>query len=123
MQLQCQRASLTSAFQAVSGVVPSRTTKDILKNVKGSSPEVEVILITGHASAETAVSAMKEGAYDYITKPLNLEELRLILAKAVEKRQLLFSGADIALNFVHPVLAGGYALAACQQVNLDLFQV
>jgi len=62
---------------------------DILKRVKEFSPAIEVILITGHASAETAVRAMKEGAYDYITKPLNIDELRIIIAKAVEKRRLL----------------------------------
>lgn len=62
---------------------------DILKQIKQYSPATEVILITGHASAETAVSAIKEGAYDYITKPLNMEELRIIIAKALEKRQLL----------------------------------
>lgn len=62
---------------------------DILKQVKSVSPAMEVILITGHASAETAVRAMKEGAYDYITKPLNIDELRLIIGKAVEKRRLL----------------------------------
>src|SRR5512137_2557483 len=62
---------------------------DLLKQVKSYHPATEVILITGHASAETAVSAMKEGAFDYITKPLNMEELRIILAKALEKRRLL----------------------------------
>ena len=62
---------------------------DILKKVKALSPLIEVILITGHASAETAVKAMKEGAFDYITKPLNLDELRLIIEKALEKRRLL----------------------------------
>lgn len=62
---------------------------DLLKQVKSYHPATEVILITGHASAETAVSAMKEGAFDYITKPLNMDELRIILAKALEKRRLL----------------------------------
>jgi two-component system, NtrC family, response regulator AtoC len=62
---------------------------DILKRVKESAPQTEVILITGHASAETAVQAMKEGAFDYITKPLNFEELQIILTKAIEKHQLL----------------------------------
>jgi DNA-binding NtrC family response regulator len=62
---------------------------DILKKVKETSPQIEVILITGHASAETAVKAMKEGAFDYITKPLNFDELQIILTKAVEKHLLL----------------------------------
>jgi two-component system response regulator AtoC len=62
---------------------------DILKQVKSLSPAIEVILITGYASAETAVKAMKEGAFDYITKPLILDELRIIIDKALEKRRLL----------------------------------
>jgi len=62
---------------------------DILTQVKLGSPRTQVILITGHGSAETAVQAMKKGAYDYITKPLNIDELRIIIDKAVEKGQLL----------------------------------
>jgi len=62
---------------------------DILKKVKIDSPYTSVILITGKASAETAVEAMKEGAFDYITKPLNFEKLKLILTKAVEKSKLI----------------------------------
>ena len=62
---------------------------DILKQVKELSPLTEVILITGHASAETAVKAMKEGAFDYVTKPLSFDELSITISKALEKRQLL----------------------------------
>ncbi len=69
--------------------LPDITGIDILKKAKGLYPAIEVILITGHASAETAVRAMKEGAFDYITKPLNFEELRVIITKAVEKQQIL----------------------------------
>ncbi len=69
--------------------LPDCTGIDILKKVKELSPVIEVIMITGHASAETAVKAMKEGACDYITKPLNVDELRIVIAKAVEKKRLL----------------------------------
>ncbi len=61
---------------------------EILKQAKDVSPSTEVILITGHASAETAVKAMKEGAFDYITKPLNFDELSILITNALEKRQL-----------------------------------
>jgi two-component system, NtrC family, response regulator AtoC len=69
--------------------LPDMNGIEILTQVKLDSPQTEVILITGHASAETAVKAMKEGAFDYITKPLNIDELRIIIDKAVEKGQLL----------------------------------
>ncbi len=62
---------------------------DILKHVKEHSLPCNVILITGNATAETAVEAMKEGAFDYITKPLNFEKLKVLVAKAVEKSRLV----------------------------------
>jgi DNA-binding NtrC family response regulator len=62
---------------------------DILKHVKERNLPCNVILITGNATAETAVEAMKEGAFDYITKPLNFEELKVLVAKAIEKSKLV----------------------------------
>ncbi|HEU0264546.1 MAG TPA: sigma-54 dependent transcriptional regulator [Geobacterales bacterium] len=62
---------------------------ELLKQVRAISPATEVILMTGNASAETAVRAMKEGAFDYLTKPVNMEELRLIIDKVVEKHLLV----------------------------------
>ncbi len=62
---------------------------DILKKIKVDSPYTNVILITGQASAETAVEAMKEGAFDYITKPFNFEELKVQVSKALEKSRLV----------------------------------
>ena len=62
---------------------------DIIKQIKDDSPEIGVILITGKASAETAVEAMKEGALDYITKPFNFERLKIQVAKALEKNRLV----------------------------------
>ena len=70
-------------------LLPDMDGLQILTQVKLDSPRTEVILITGHASAETAVQAMKKGAFDYITKPLNIEELGIIIDKAVEKGELL----------------------------------
>jgi len=62
---------------------------DLLKWARSHAPETIVILITGQGSAETAVTAMKEGAFDYITKPLNFNELQIVIDKALEKHKLV----------------------------------
>ena len=68
--------------------MPDITGIDIIKTVKESTPETIVIMITAYASTETAVEAMKQGAYDYITKPFKIEEIKLIVRNALEKRRL-----------------------------------
>ena len=60
----------------------------LLKALKSRDPEAEVILITAYGTVETAVEAMKQGAYDYITKPLDFEELRLTVERALQRRAL-----------------------------------
>jgi len=69
--------------------LPDKNGIDILQSARALSASTEVIVITGHASAETAVRAMKEGAFDYITKPVNFDELKIVIGKALEKQQLL----------------------------------
>ncbi len=59
-----------------------------LRKIKASTPETVVIMITAYASADTAIKAMKEGAYDYITKPFKVEEIKLIIKNALEKKNL-----------------------------------
>ena len=59
-----------------------------LKRIKSISPETVVIVITAYASADTAIKAMKEGAYDYITKPFKIDEIKLIIQNALEKKHL-----------------------------------
>ena len=59
-----------------------------LKKIKDISPETIVIMMTAYASADTAITAMKEGAYDYITKPFKIEEIKLIIKNALEKKNL-----------------------------------
>lgn len=54
---------------------------EMLQQIKSRKPEAEVVVITGYATVQSAVHAMKLGAYDYVTKPFNLEELRLLLER------------------------------------------
>jgi len=58
---------------------------EILSRIKGVRPETEVIIITGHKSIETAVEAIRNGAYHYIPKPVNLAEIRLLAKSAADK--------------------------------------
>jgi two-component system, NtrC family, response regulator PilR len=61
---------------------------DVLKSTKDISPETIVIMITAFATTETAIEAMKLGAYDYIIKPFKIDELKLIINNSLEKRHL-----------------------------------
>ena len=60
----------------------------VLRCAKDLSPDTAVIMVTAMASTETAVEAMKLGAYDYITKPFKLDEVNLIIKNALERKQL-----------------------------------
>ena len=59
---------------------------ETLREIKRIQPLTEVILLTGHASVETSIEGMKLGAFDYLLKPVKLEDLLIKLAKAFEKK-------------------------------------
>ena len=61
---------------------------EVLKRIIEKSPETTVIIITAFASHETAIEAMKLGAYDYITKPFKIDEIKLVIKKALDKKGL-----------------------------------
>jgi len=61
---------------------------DVLKATKAQNPQTEVIMLTGFGSIESAVAAMKAGAIDYLTKPVDTEELMLAIGRAQERQQL-----------------------------------
>ncbi len=61
---------------------------DILKKVKIDYPQVPVVIISGHGNIEIAVSAIKQGAYDFIEKPFNLEQLLVVVRRAMETSSL-----------------------------------
>ena len=60
----------------------------VLDQLKQLSPETLVVMITGHATVESAVAAMRLGAYDYLSKPFKLDQVRLVVRRAVEQKRL-----------------------------------
>ena len=70
-------------------MMPNMSGLDFLNEVKRMLPHTEIAIMTGHGSIETAVQAMRSGAYDYITKPFRIEELKLLLQRMQEKVELV----------------------------------
>ncbi|MBL4632300.1 MAG: sigma-54-dependent Fis family transcriptional regulator [Kofleriaceae bacterium] len=70
-------------------MMPKTSGMDLLKAARTVSPETEVILMTAHGTVETAVAAMKEGAYDFVTKPLKRAHVVRIVRNALEKQNLV----------------------------------
>ena len=69
--------------------LPGLNGKQILSKIYEETPETPVIIITGYASIESAVKAMRLGAFDYIAKPFSPKELRVIIDKAIKSRKIL----------------------------------
>ena len=62
---------------------------DVLRSFKKTSPETAIIMITAFGSIDTAIEAIREGAFDYISKPFKLEEIKITVRRALEQRRLL----------------------------------
>src|SRR6202158_1600391 len=69
--------------------LPSQSGVELLRQIKSLLPRTEVAIMTGHGSIESAVDAMKLGAYDYIEKPFRVEKMRLLLQRMAEKVRLV----------------------------------
>ena len=69
--------------------MPGLSGLELLAKIRDSYPEISVVLITAFGTVQTAVEAMKAGAYDYITKPIDYEELVLLVKRAMERQQLV----------------------------------
>ena len=68
---------------------------DILKTVKRDNPDVPVVIISGHGNIEIAVAAIKQGAYDFIEKPFNIDQLMVVVARAMEASRLRRENAEL----------------------------
>ena len=91
---------------------------ELLREIKALDKRSVVVIITGFATIKSAVQAIKEGAYDYVTKPLKFEELDIVIDRALEKRNLVkqldfFKGLTLAALISIPIwLTLGIILAS-----------
>ncbi len=79
--------------------MPGMTGIDLLEAVKEQSPDLPVIMITAFASPDDAVLAMKNGAFDYITKPFNVDEIKSVIESATSKTQQTIKPKDLSTSF------------------------
>ena len=69
--------------------MPDGSGFDVLKKVKDAHRDTPVVVITAYSSTKTAIDALKQGAYDYIAKPFDVDELKLVVARALERKRLV----------------------------------
>ena len=75
--------------------MPGKSGLDLLRSIREAQGEALVVMITAFATTETAIAAMKEGAYDYLTKPFKVDEIKLVVQKALEKKLLTSENARL----------------------------
>lgn len=75
--------------------MPRMSGDQLLKRVAEHHPSVRVIILTGHATVEVAVQAMRDGAYDFLEKPVNLDRLGLLVKRALAERNLALSNREL----------------------------
>ncbi|HPT47949.1 MAG TPA: response regulator, partial [Candidatus Rifleibacterium sp.] len=80
--------------------MPGMTGMDLLNSVKQIDPEIVFILMTAYGSEKLAIEAMKQGAYDYFSKPFDIEEMRVIVAKACERFSLAYEKKSLEERFL-----------------------
>jgi len=76
-------------------VMPSMNGVELLKAALGRKPDLQVVLMTAYGTVDTAVNAMKEGAYDFVEKPLKRMSIVKTVRKAAEKSQLVAENRDL----------------------------
>lgn len=79
-------------------MMPGLSGMQLLEEFKKSDPDCEVIVLTGFGSNETAVEALKKGAYDYLKKPTNIDELYIAVSKAIEKKRLTLQNLNYQIQ-------------------------
>jgi len=78
--------------------MPGMDGVEVLRQMRSESSVPEIIVFTGHGTIETAVECIKHGAYDYLTKPVKLDELEMVIDKAYEKNRLRIENINLKLE-------------------------
>ncbi len=76
-------------------MMPTGSGLDVLRQVKEHRPETQVLVVTAFATPETAIAAMKQGAYDYLQKPFKVDEVQLVVERALERRTLIRHNSEL----------------------------
>ncbi|WP_069299982.1 sigma-54-dependent transcriptional regulator [Neptunicoccus sediminis] len=84
---------------------------DILKTVRRDNPDIPVVIISGHGNIEIAVAAVKQGAYDFIEKPFNIDQLMVVIARAMETSRLRRENAQLKVKDVTSSVMVGQSTA------------
>ena len=93
---------------------------DILKTVKRDNPDVPVVIISGHGNIEIAVAAIKQGAYDFIEKPFNIDQLMVVVGRAMETSRLRRENQELRRRDVASAeMLGSSAAFRTLKSNLD----
>jgi two-component system, NtrC family, nitrogen regulation response regulator NtrX len=93
---------------------------DILKTVKRDNPDIPVVIISGHGNIEIAVAAIKQGAYDFIEKPFNIDQLMVVVARAMETARLRRENQELRRRDVTSAEMVGSSLSfKALKANLD----
>src|SRR5512140_2812803 len=91
--------------------MPELSGLELLNAVKHRRPEVEAIMMTGHATVETALAAVKAGAYDYLTKPFeDIELVARAVSKAAERKQLFDRNRELERQLTERTPSAGEGL-------------
>jgi two-component system nitrogen regulation response regulator NtrX len=125
-----QAGTAKQAFAAISDRAPSLVILDvwlqnsefdglaILEQIKVDHPHLPVIMISGHSTIETAVTALKQGAYDFIEKPFKADRLLMMMDRALETTQLRLENQDLKKKADNPFMLSGNSNAIQQLLSM-----